>query len=168
MSTGCHVRGCRVNITSVDPLSRDELRLWHAWKRASETVRARIADAITAATGLSDPDFGVLTRLDDAPRGTLRQNELATSLGWHRSRLSHQLTRMAARGLVTRAPAGDGTEATITPAGRAAITAARPHHAAAVRRHLISGLPPDGLDEVTAILERLARRDAGPPREPPT
>lgn len=64
------------------------MELWAAWKGASEAVRAAVGADITAATGLSDPDFGVLTRLTDLGDGTLRQSELAKSMGWHRSRLS--------------------------------------------------------------------------------
>jgi len=138
---------------SVEPLTDDELRLWHAWKRASERVRARVAETIAAETGLSDPDFAILTRVEDAADGALRQNELAASLGWHRSRLSHQLTRMQERGLVTRVAAGTGVEVRATSAGREVIARARPHHAAAVREHLIAHATPEFL----VTLERLAR-----------
>ncbi|HEY7486022.1 MAG TPA: MarR family winged helix-turn-helix transcriptional regulator [Streptosporangiaceae bacterium] len=139
----------------MDLLTAEETRLWHAWKRASETVRARIAEDINAATGLSDPDFGILTRLIDLGGGTLRQNELAASMGWHRSRLSHQLTRMEQRGLLTRSPAGGGVNVTISQRGQGVTAAARPVHAAAVRRHLSGMLPPGDIHKITAILENL-------------
>ncbi|GAA4189767.1 MarR family winged helix-turn-helix transcriptional regulator [Gryllotalpicola kribbensis] len=137
-------------------LSDEEARIWHAWKRASDTVRARVAEEIGAATGLSDPDFGILTRLEDLGDGTLRQSELAASMGWHRSRLSHQLTRMEERGLVLRdAAAGPGVTVSLTPAGSAAVAAARPVHAEAVRRHLVSRIPSAELARLTEVLERL-------------
>ena len=123
----------------MDALTPDEAALWHDWKRACETVRARIGEEITAATGLSDPDYGVLTRVDDAG-GALRQNVLAASMGWHRSRLSHHLSRMEGRGLVTRRAVGAGVEVLATDAGRAEVGRARPVHAAAVRRHLVEPL----------------------------
>jgi DNA-binding MarR family transcriptional regulator len=142
---------------SVDQLSEDETSLWHAWKRATETVRARVAADISAATGLSDPDFGILTRLADADDdGVMRQNELAASMSWHRSRLSHQLTRMEQRGLVTRAVQGDGVAVRFTPAGRDAAAAARPVHASSVRRHLTRHVSPDRLRELVAILDALS------------
>jgi DNA-binding MarR family transcriptional regulator len=145
--------------SGVTLLTDDEMRLWHAWKRAAETVRARIADEISTATGLSDPDFGILTRLVELGDGTLRQNELAASMGWHRSRLSHQLTRMEQRGLLSRRPAGDGVEVRVTPSGRDAATTARPIHAAAVRRYLSGLLPADQLHRFTTVFERLATAD---------
>jgi DNA-binding MarR family transcriptional regulator len=141
----------------MQPLTEEETRLWHAWKQASDTVRARIGEEINAATGLSDPDFAILSRLEDLGGGTLRQNELAASMGWHRSRLSHQLTRMEQRGLLRRGPAGDGVAVTITVMGSSAVTAARPIHAAAVRRCLAERVPAGQIPTVTALLERLAQ-----------
>ncbi len=137
------------------PLDDDELALWHAFKRAGEAVRAAVAEEITRATGLSDPDFGILTRLDDAG-GRLRQHELAASMGWHRSRLSHQLTRMADRGLVTRTEVDGGVEVGVTDAGREQAAAARPVHAAAVRAHFLDRLPDDGRAQLAALLADLA------------
>ncbi|MFC4244518.1 MarR family winged helix-turn-helix transcriptional regulator [Gryllotalpicola reticulitermitis] len=138
-------------------LTPDELRLWHAWKKASDTVRARIGEQITAATGLSDPDFAILTRLEDLGSGTLRQSELAESMGWHRSRLSHQLTRMETRGLVTREGGGPLVHVSITDAGHDVIAAARPVHADAVRRVLAGHIPRAERERFVEVLEALAR-----------
>ncbi|QYN24006.1 MarR family winged helix-turn-helix transcriptional regulator [Amycolatopsis sp. DSM 110486] len=138
----------------MDRLAGDELEFWHAFKHAAESVRARVAEDIAAATGLSDPDFGVLTRLADHA-GRLRQNQLAESMGWHRSRLSHHLTRMEQRGLVERQPADDGVEVLLTEFGRAEAERARPVHAAAVREHLLAPLDKDDVATVKAALDRL-------------
>jgi DNA-binding MarR family transcriptional regulator len=147
-------------------LSADEMSLWHAWKLAAETVRATIAADITAAVGLSDADFGVLTRVAELGGGRLRQNVLAESMGWHRSRLSHQLTRMEQRGLVTRHGADGGVEVQLTDTGRERAQAARPVHAAAVRRHLTGLLGPAQRQQLRQILGALqpaggAGRQAG-------
>jgi DNA-binding MarR family transcriptional regulator len=136
-------------------LTAEELRLWHAWKTAAEAVRTRIAADIAAATGLSDPDFGVLTRLGDTAGGRMRQNVLAESMGYHRSRLSHHLTRMEERGLVVREPASGGVEVVVTEAGLAAVAQARPVHASAVRRYLTGPLRDMDLGQFTAVLEQL-------------
>ncbi len=133
------------------------MALWHAWKLASETVRTRIAADITAATGLSDPDFGVLTRVVEVGGGRMRQNRLGELMGYHRSRLSHHLSRMEERGLIRREPAGSGMDVVATKAGREAVDQARPVHATAVRQHLIAPLSQAdprkflaGLQELTA------------------
>ncbi|WP_093572999.1 MarR family winged helix-turn-helix transcriptional regulator [Amycolatopsis rubida] len=90
--------------------------------------------------------------------GGLRQSLLAESMGWHRSRMSHQLTRMPERGPLVR-----GTDTTrsgvlveTTGAGRAAISAARPVHAAAVRRHLLAKIPAKDRPRLLSALETLA------------
>jgi DNA-binding MarR family transcriptional regulator len=139
-------------------LDEDETRMWHAWKKATETVRARVAEQLDAATGLSDPDFGILTRLEDLGGGELRQNELAASMGWHRSRLSHQLTRMEQRDLVVRTDVPGGVLVGITALGRERIDDARPVHSRAVRELLISQIPPESVSAVLSVLEALAEQ----------
>jgi DNA-binding MarR family transcriptional regulator len=142
----------------VDRLTAEELDLWHSWKSATESVRTLVAADIMAATGLSDPDFGVLTRVVELGGGRMRQNQLAESMGYHRSRLSHHLSRMEERGLVAREPADGGVDVIATASGTAAVAAARPAHAAAVRRHLLE--PLTGCDQaaIRAALDRLAVR----------
>jgi len=137
------------------PLTSAERELWHAWKRAQEIVRTRIVEDVSAATGLSDPDIGILIRLDEAS-GVLRQNQLGALLGWDRSRLSHQVSRMQERRLLIRRPAGNGVEVSITDEGQAAIEAARPVHATAVRQHLLGSLSSDQLATLTDVLHVLA------------
>jgi DNA-binding MarR family transcriptional regulator len=139
----------------VTKLSSGEISLWRAWKRATETVRARVVADIAAQTGLSDPDFGVLTRVIDAG-GRMRQNQLAQSMGFHRSRLSHHLGRMRERGLITTEQASNGVEVIATERGRALAERARPVHAAAVRRYLADPLDGLDLDNFRLALERLA------------
>jgi DNA-binding MarR family transcriptional regulator len=143
----------------------DEMTLWHAWKRATETVRTRVAADITAATGLSDPDFAVLTRVVEIGGGRMRQNELAESMGFHRSRLSHHLARMRDRGLVvTESAGGNGVDVIATEQGQALARQARPVHAAAVRRHLVEPLQGLDIGNFRQAVERLgasARPAAG-------
>jgi DNA-binding MarR family transcriptional regulator len=120
-------------------LSAAEAELWHAWQLAGEAVMARVVRDVADATGLSGPDFGVLSRLMDLGDGELRQHDLADSMRWDKSRLSHQLTRMESRRLLGRTPAdGRGVIVAITRAGRRALALARPIHAASIRRNLLS------------------------------
>lgn len=147
-------------------LNGADLALWHAWKRATETVRARVAADIAAQTGLSDPDFGVLTRVIDAG-GRMRQNQLAQSMGFHRSRLSHHLGRMRERGLITTEPASNGVDVIATGQGRTLAEQARPVHAAAVRRYLTDPLDGLDLDNFRLALERLTGGDGPIPSDSP-
>lgn len=142
-------------LSAMADLSSRDLGRWNAWRRASETVRAGVAADVTAATGLSDPDYGVLSRVAEAD-GSLRQNALADSMGWSRSRLSHHLSRMEERGLVRRSERDGGVVVGLTPRGRRAESKARPVHATAVQTHLISRLSSSQRTQLDAILARLA------------
>ena len=127
--------------------------LWSAFKRAHEIVRARVITDTAEAAGLSEPDLAILVSLNKAG-GALRQNELAASLGWDRTRISHQLTRMGKRGLVARERAG-GVTVTLTDAGRQAITAVGPGLDAAVRRHFTDKLSAHEIETLSSVLRRL-------------
>lgn len=121
-------------------LSAAENLQWEAWKHAQAAVNEAVEQAIESASGLSGPDFAVLSRVVELGDGTLGQNQLAASLGWDRSRLSRQLTRMAARGLlVSTATSGGAARRQIvaTNDGRDRVRRARPAHARAVRVALL-------------------------------
>jgi DNA-binding MarR family transcriptional regulator len=138
--------------TGETQLSEDEMRFWHALKGISQRIRNRILEDIGRETGLSDPDFSVLIKLC---RGPMRQNELAEAIDWHRSRLSHHLSRMEERGLVERqGEVGKGVTVAISEAGKALAMQARPVHARAVRKHLIERLTTAEREE----FERLAAK----------
>jgi DNA-binding MarR family transcriptional regulator len=85
----------------------------------------------------------------------MRQNHLAESMGYHRSRLSHHVTRMEERGLVTRRQSGDGVEVVVTDEGRELVALARPIHAAAVRRYLLDPLTTDEQRALGVVLDKL-------------
>ncbi|AMM21484.1 hypothetical protein AX769_16755 [Frondihabitans sp. PAMC 28766] len=137
---------------STPPLRDDELALWHAFKGASEAVTAAVEKEIQDAAGLTGAEFGVLDRLR-LHEGAMRQVDLARSLGWQKSRLSHQLARMQERDLVVRHSSGPSNAmAQLTAPGRAAIAAALPAHARAVRAHLVEAVAPELRATVLEIL----------------
>lgn len=131
----------------------DPVDLWSAFKRAHEIVRTRVISDTAEASGLSEPDLTILAALNKAG-GSLRQSELAASLGWDRTRVSHQLTRMGTRDLVTRERTG-GVTVTLTDTGREAITTVHPGLEAAVRRHFTDKLSPREIETLSSVLRRL-------------
>ena len=119
-----------------------------------------LARQLTAESGLSYPDYVVQPRLF----------ELGKFLDWEKSRLSHHLTRMANRGLITKEPCDEdrrGAFIVITAQGRSAIAAAAPGHLASVRRLFIDLLTPAQIDAMAEIADTvLAEPDSctdGPP-----
>ena len=133
-------------------LSPQELRIWHAFKVMSDDVMERVGRDITAATGLSGADFGVLSRLAASGKGEMRQQALAESLGWDKSRLSHHLTRMQQRELIERRESQPRVVVVIlTKEGKAKLDAARPVHAESVRRNLLSRLSDQQTETIVRV-----------------
>ncbi len=82
---------------------------------------------------MSVPDYEVLVHLSEAPDGRMRSTDLIECTCWEKSRLSHHLTRMEKRGLITRETRADDlrySDVVITAAGQAAIESAAPMHVA--------------------------------------
>ena len=65
-------------------------------------LNAQLARDLAAHSELSYQDYVVLVALTAQPEGRMRLFELGHQLGWEKSRLSHQVTRMAERGLVEK------------------------------------------------------------------
>jgi DNA-binding MarR family transcriptional regulator len=140
-------------------LDATETARWTAWKRAADVVMEAVAREIADASGLSAADFAVLTRLVELGAGSLRQQELARLLGWERSRLSRQISRMTDRGLVTAERSGSARLISATDQGRTAVIAARPAHATAVRRVLLDQIDSEPAAEFWQRIEIVGTPD---------
>ncbi|SCL55440.1 transcriptional regulator, MarR family [Micromonospora citrea] len=139
-------------------LDEREQRAWRGYRRMRRLLDLELARDLARDAGLSEPDYDVLSDLSETPDQRLRLSELADRMLWSRSRLSHHLTRMQQRGLVTReecATDGRGAVVALTAEGRRAIEAAAPGHVAAVRRHLIDLLTPDEVAALDALSHRV-------------
>src|SRR6516162_5035770 len=117
-----------------------------------EHLRGRIERQLQACSGLSLADYSVLSVLSEALGRRLRAYCLSATLGWEKSRLHHQLTRMCRRGLVER-QAGESRAiyVQITPAGLTTLEQAAPRHSRHVRRLVIDRLTPGQLDQLGEI-----------------
>jgi DNA-binding MarR family transcriptional regulator len=105
--------------------------------------------------GLSLGDYTVMNALSSAPGRRLQLTNLATTIGWERSRLSHHLQRMTTRGLVerTRSTAdGRATDAVLTDAGWATLSAGAPKHQARVRTLFFEGITAEQETQLADIL----------------
>lgn len=93
----------------------------------------------------------MLVALTDRPDGRMRLFELAEALGWEKSRVSHQVARLADRGLVAKEKCDAdrrGAFVVITTHGRREIESAAPGHVAAVRHLFVDRLSPAQLDAI--------------------
>ncbi len=139
-------------------LSDEEQRTWRAYRRMVLLVDAEIARDLTRDSGLSMPDYQVLSALSEADDHRRRLTELALDMQWSASRLSHHVSRMEQRGLVTRAECSEDLRAAyvvLSEQGWQAIKAAAPDHVASVRAHLVDLLDPEQLGQLATIGEKV-------------
>ncbi|MEW9531393.1 MarR family winged helix-turn-helix transcriptional regulator [Microbispora sp. NPDC049125] len=133
-------------------LTPQEQRTWRAHLSAHRLLFYQL-DRELQETGLSLNDYEILVNLSESPEHRMRMSELADSMIQSRSRLSHQISRMEAAGLVSREDCEDdrrGTFAVLTAHGWETIQRVAPGHVAAVRRHFIELMTPA---QVTALEE---------------
>ncbi len=124
----------------------------------------QLARDLARDSGLSEPDYDVLSTLSEREDARWRAGDLAERLLWSTSRLTHHVKRMEARGLVQRQPCGDdgrGALLTLTEAGWSTLRAAAPLHVRSVREQFIDRLTPDEIDCLAAITDKVVHHLAG-------
>lgn len=147
-----------------DPwLSADQQRAWRHWIALGTALPVALNRQLQEDSGLSLSDYDVLVALTEATDtgGRLRVGDLATSIGWERSRVSHHVRRMQGRGLVDREECEDdgrGAWVVVTAAGRDAIRRAAPGHARLVRSLVFDDLSPADLEALERALGAVRRR----------
>lgn len=142
-------------------LDDDEQRAWRNYLRMNKVLESALARELQADSQLSLPDFEVLVSLTDVDDARLRVSALAQALQWEKSRLSHQIARMARRGLVAREECPDdgrGAFVVLTPDGRAAIESAAPAHVETVRQLFFDVLSDDDVVALESLSHRVLRR----------
>jgi len=153
-------------------LNAAEDRAWRAFVFAHHRLEVHLSRRLLES-GLSGADYEVLAVLSALDGDRMPARDLGSALDWEKSRLSHQVRRMQADGLISREPNPDDARSTLVcllPAGRAAIEKAAPGHVADVRRNFVDLMTPAELDMLTALHERilhhLANEDPSAAGEP--
>ncbi len=151
-------------------LDPEEERAWRLFQFMQMRLNARLARDLAVRSDLSYQDYMVLVALTDQPAGQMRVFELARQLGWEKSRLSHQVTRMEERGLVAKRRCGEdrrGSTVSVTEGGWRSIAGAAPSHLEAVRRLFVDRLSPEQLallaEVSTVVLRAVADDEAEEP-----
>ncbi|MCT2581806.1 MarR family winged helix-turn-helix transcriptional regulator [Actinophytocola gossypii] len=142
-------------------LDEREARAWRGVIGVLQRLIAALERELVRDAGLSGAEYTLLVPLSEAPDGVVRARDLGRMVGWERSRVSHQVSRMEKRGLVAREECGEdarGSMVRLTDAGRASIVAAAPAHVAAVRRYFIDALTDAELEVIGPALERVLGR----------
>lgn len=146
----------------------DDARDWATWDSYHDTWRRldhALDQAVQHGAGISVPEFEILIGLQREPDHRLRVRDIASGIGWEKSRVSHQVTRMVARGLVERADCptdGRGSWVVMTTDGRRAVLAGIRAHTAALERLFWRPVAGDA-DTLRSVSERV--QDAIGPEE---
>ncbi|NTW41913.1 MAG: MarR family transcriptional regulator [Cellulomonadaceae bacterium] len=141
-------------------LDADELRAWVRLQAVVELLPGALDSQLRRDADLSHYEYLLLAMLSEAPDRSLRMSDLAAATNATLPRLSHVVTRLEARGYVTRAPSPDdgrATVASLTEQGWAKVVASAPGHVAAVRHHVLDALTPEQVAQLDAIALAVVR-----------
>ncbi|WP_037365221.1 MarR family winged helix-turn-helix transcriptional regulator [Amycolatopsis orientalis] len=139
-------------------LTDDEQRVWRAYAQASSLLQAHLEGQLQHDSGMPHTYYEVLVALSEADGRRLRMSELASVRGSSRSRLSHAVARLEAKGWVRRESCPTdkrGSWAVLTDAGFDALKAAAPGHVEAVRETLFDQLTDEQVRQLGEISEAI-------------
>src|SRR4029077_14270526 len=137
--------------------SSAELATWRALVDTTAELR-RILGAELQETSLSPADYQVLLALTEAHGKRMRSSELARTIDWERSRLSHHLGRMERRGLIKRYDCttdSRGGQIEMTVDGGRAFRRATVPHMRSINRNFADALTPEQFEALAGILRSL-------------
>lgn len=142
-------------------LNAEEQALWRKTLQFHQLLDLAIDRQLQRDAALSAADYSVLVALSETPDAGIRARDLGSTLGWDRSRVSHQVRRMEKRGLVEKAACetdGRGTVVQLTEDGHRAIEASAPQHVAQVRDLYIDRLSAAELATLDEVFSRVIAR----------
>ena len=139
-------------------LSEDEQATWRAFGTVSRLIDAELDAQLIRDAGMGHTHYAILVTLSEANGGRMRMGDLAETLHFSPSRLSHAVARLERDGWVRRERCrtdGRGQEALLTDAGRNALGDAAPGHVDEVRRLLFDRLTAAERDQLRHLCESL-------------
>ena len=135
-----------------------ERATWLALVALTIRLPAALDQQLRRDAGLTHFEYQVLAGLSEAPDRTLRISTLAGFTEGSLPRVSQVVSRLEARGWVTRCPDPDDgrfTLATLTDAGWRQVVATAPGHVEAVRRLVFDALTPAQQAQLRTAAERI-------------
>ncbi len=135
-------------------LDAEEQKAWREYVRATRLLDGAIQRDL-ACHGFSHDEYEILVTLSDSPCRAVRMSDLATSVVNSRSRLTHTVGRLEARGYVRREASPDdrrGVLCRMTDEGFAALEVAARSHVDGVRRHLLDQMSREEFLELGRVL----------------
>lgn len=150
-------------------LDEAEWAMWRGFVAMRRSLDRALEQRLQSDAGISAADFDVLASLACVEDRRLRAGALAETLGWEKSRISHQVSRMAARGLLDRAECptdARGTWVVLSDAGAEALDAARPGYVEVLRRTFFGPLNDTDRRMLRGLADRVLALDPDRRRAP--
>lgn len=148
-----------------DDTTQAEQDLWRSFSLMRRQLELALERRLQSDAGISTADFEVLHSLFGASDQRLRVGQLGDIIGWEKSRVSHQITRMEQRGLVRRAECdadARGIWISLTPAGSRSVLGALSDRRDAVREYFFDVLTEEEKEALTRISTRVLDNLAPP------
>jgi DNA-binding MarR family transcriptional regulator len=143
-------------MTEPDWLNEDESDAWRQLLSVFEYLPGAIDVQLKRDSGLGRFEYTVLAMASEATGRSITMLQLSERTNGSLSRLSHTVSRLAERGLVTRAQEGGSRYVTLTDAGREVLESAAPGHVAEVRRLVFDHLPAGSAPDLARLLRPIA------------
>ena len=145
-------------------LNGAESRAWRNVAMMLHLVETMLERQVQREAGISHAHYKILVLLSESPDRTVQLKELAQTLQFSISRVSHAVTRLETLGMVARSPtpqAGKAFQATLTTAGLEVLRRVAPIQAEAIQQHVFGALTNgqvENLDRIAvAIVNDLAQ-----------
>lgn len=132
--------------------------LWRAWVSMNQQLTRALDRQLQTEAGISQADYLVLLSLFESNDHRRRIGELAELIAWEKSRVSHQVARMEARGLVERTECDTdarGTWVGLTGDGQRTLLGAMHDHTAAILELFLADLTEDEKGAIHAVSRRV-------------
>lgn len=139
-------------------LSANEQRAWRAYIEGNQRLLDQLNRDLQTKHNLSMAEYRILVMLSESPDNSLRMSDLADGVLSSRSRLTHQIRRMEAQGMVRRSTCvddGRGVLAHLTDEGARRHREAAPTHVDSVRRNFVDLLDPEQLNVVGDVFAKV-------------
>lgn len=150
-------------MTDPDPrwLTPDQLDAWLRFIAVVELLPGALDTQLQRDAGLTHFEYLTLAMLSEAPEHALRMTTLAARTNATLPRLSHVVTRLAARGYLERRPCptdGRATNAVLTREGFRKVVETAPGHVSTVLADVIDPLETEQIGQLADIMARMLTR----------
>ena len=139
----------------IEWLTAAQQRIWRDFLAGVSRINERL-DTELRPFGLDLGEYEILVNLSEAEQLEMRMSELADRVRQSRSRLTHTVARMEAKGLILRKSCPQdrrGVIAVLTANGLTLLKQAAPYHVASVREVLVDVFDPDDFEALGRAMQ---------------